>query len=299
MTLLELLVVIALIGILVGLLLPAVQNARASAARAQCLNNLRQIGLALHLHHDLHGRLPPRAPTGSANDPNINLHWMALILPQIEQTALWNVSEEAFLLDPVAFHNPPHVGHATPMRSFVCPSDSRLLRPLTTPGGDRAAFISYMGVSGSPQGGTFIESPGRLVLIPAPGVFGQIPGIGLAEITDGTSQTVMVGERPPPGSLQAGRWYARELYGSFPGPDGAMRIPEASLFAQDPCVSSGAGFGPGRIDNPCDRLHFWSLHPGGGNFLLADGSVRFFSYSAASILPALATRSGNETVPAE
>ncbi|MEX2175708.1 MAG: DUF1559 domain-containing protein [Pirellulaceae bacterium] len=294
----ELLVVIGLVGLLVGLLLPAVQQSRASAARIQCLNNLRQIGLALHQHHDLHGRLPPQpAASGNPSDPNLLLRWPALILPQMDQAPLWDVSSQACQADPDATHNPPHVGNRTVIRSYVCPADPRLLSPLETPPGDLESLFSYTGIAGSPHGGTYVQLPGRLLLKSAGGVLGDKPGIHLANITDGTSQTLMVGERPPPASLQVGRWYAAaSMLTQFPYPDGTMHIPESSYSPQDPCNPSDTGFGPGRLDNPCDRYHLWSLHGGGANFLFADGSARFLPYSAAPLMPALATRAGNEQV---
>jgi prepilin-type processing-associated H-X9-DG protein len=78
------------------------------------------------------------------------------------------------------------------------------------------------------------------------------------------------------------------------GPDGAM-MEEEGLRADETC-SGPFRYGPGSVDNPCDRYHFWSLHPGGANFLFADGSARFLPYSAAPIMVALATRSGQETI---
>lgn len=289
-TLVELLVVISLIGVLIGLLLPAVQSARESARRTQCQNNLKQIGIALHLHHDLYGCIPPRPGSGHQNDPNHVLHWTALILPQMDQTALWAVSEQACRVEPITYYNPPHVGHSTVVKSYVCPTDSRLFTPLTFASGDSAAFASYLGVSGSPRGRTNRPAPGVFV-------FAGPSGSRLGDVIDGLSQTVMVGERPPPAKLHAGRWYSAYRYGDFfAGPDGTMHIPESALFPEDPCLPSEHGFGPGRIDNPCDRYHFWSLHSGGANWLFADGSARFLAYSAAPIMYALATRSGREPV---
>src|SRR5262249_31936731 len=130
-----------------------------------------------------------------------------------------------------------------------------------------------------------------------PGVFGPAPGNRLADISDGTSNTLMVGERPPPDSLQAGRWYTFQFVPAFaPGPDGFMPIPAPRWAFDLECAPAGSRFGPGRTDNPCDRLHFWSLHPAGANFLFADGSTRFLSYSAEPIMVALATRAGGEVV---
>jgi prepilin-type processing-associated H-X9-DG protein len=125
----------------------------------------------------------------------------------------------------------------------------------------------------------------------------------LADIADGTSNTLMVGERPPPDTLQAGQWYPSSqfphgAFGHLRGPDPSWLVLGAGSIG-DPCVGPLYQFGPGRTDNPCDRLHFWSVHPGGGNFLVADGSARFIRHSGRSIMAALATRNGGEpdTIP--
>jgi prepilin-type processing-associated H-X9-DG protein/prepilin-type N-terminal cleavage/methylation domain-containing protein len=283
-SLVELLVVIGIISLLLSLALPAIQRVRESAARIQCQNNLKQIGIALHHHHAVYGRFPPQPPKDK-NDPNYALTWMALILPQIEQESLWQATERAFQIEPrKPFENPPHVGLATVVKTYICPDDGRLLSPLLDKDGITAANGSYVGVGG----GTDFTN----------GVMGRIPGIRLSEITDGTSVTVMVGERPPPDTLQAGWWYTRirraGVWGTLYGPDGVMPV-EHAYIPTDPCRGPYR-FGPGRPDNPCDRYHFWSLHPGGANFLFADGSVHFLSYSAQPVMVALATRNGGETV---
>ncbi len=278
-SLVELLVVIGLLGVLLGLILPAVQQVRETAARSNCLNNLKQIGLALHDYHNVTGRFPPQ-PTQNLpkNDPNVMLGWMVLILPAMDQASLLSISEQACRIDPYPFHNPPHVGAGTIVKTYVCPSDGRFLVPLATQGGERETFTSFIGISGSAIGLRIV-----------PGILGQIAGPRLSDITDGTSQTIMVGERPPPVTLEAGRWYSSR----YSGPDLSMSIP-ALINPDDNC--SAINFGPGRIGNPRDRCHIWSFHPGGANFLFADGSVHFLSYSAASILPALATRAGGEAI---
>src|SRR5579884_1406859 len=178
----ELLIVIGTMGILLGLLLPGVQQTRATAARLSCLSNLKQIGLALHGYHDVHGRLPAPLPGAKLNDPSVLLNWMALILPQIEQEALWKASVAACQAEPRPWINPPHLGFATIIKLYVCRADSRLTNPLLDRDGITSAFTSYTGVAGS-QG--------------KPGVIVQ-PGIRLIHITDGMSNTIMVGERPPP-----------------------------------------------------------------------------------------------------
>ena len=288
--LIELLVVIGILGILLGLLLPAVQQARETAARASCLNNLKQIGLALHNHESSHGHLPPDTiRVGDLKDPNYDLSWMALILPEMEQDPLWFASLNACQSGTMPLTNPPHVGLATVVRPYVCPDDGRLLTPLTNSGGLTAAYTSYIDIeSGAPN-------PYRVI----PGVFYFAPGIPLRFITDGTSQTIMVGERPPPNSLQAGIWYMgwRPAPPLFPGPSVTMPSCGVSYFGDTECsLVLPTGFGPGRLDNPCDRLHLWSLHPGGANFLFADGSARFLSYSARSVLDALASIQEGEVV---
>lgn len=107
----------------------------------------------------------------------------------------------------------------------------------------------------------------------------------------------MVGERPPPDTLQAGWWYTAFRYVGvykYYGPDGAWEISGPSI-GLDPCQGPFP-FGPGRPGNPCDRYHFWSYHRGGANFLMADSTARFFSYSVRSIMVPLATRDGGEVI---
>ena len=282
-TVIEVLVVISLIGILTSLLMCGVQQVRAAAARAGCQNNLHQIGLALHSYHDLHKGLPPRRAVG-VPESTLTLNWMGFILPQIEQEALWSATVQAFRADRFAFHDPPHVGYHTVVKMYVCPADSRLSSPLTDGLGVTAAYGSYVGIAGART---------------RDGVLGSFPGLRFTDVTDGTSHTVMVGERPPPQSLLAGRWYSASQdanWGMNRGPDGTMLVLSPALVADPPCVGPVYSYGYGRLDNSCDRYHLWSLHPGGANFAFADGSVHFLSYSVDAILPALATRAGGENV---
>ena len=122
----------------------------------------------------------------------------------------------------------------------------------------------------------------------------------MSSITDGTSHTLLVGERPPSADLQFGWWYAgigQRFTGSA---DHVLGVREPNLQP----VMVGSACGPGNypytsalgFDDPCEMFHFWSPHPGGANFALADGSVRFLRYAADPILPALASRAGGEAV---
>ena len=294
-SLVELLVVIGVIGVLVGLALPAVQAARDTASRAACQNRLRQVGLGLHNYHAAHGRFPysgfgvnPVA-VGPAT-PDEVLSWMANILPHLEQQALYDQASTACRAERLAYLDPPHTGNSTPVAAFVCPADERLTRPLTTPTGRSVALASYIGVAGSglaPNVARGQQAPG--------GAFDWSQAVRLTDIADGTSNTIHVAERPPPDTAQAGDWYqtarGRE---NFPGPSGTMHYFQTAFVVGDPCPSSR--YGPGRTDNPCDRYHFWSLHRGGANFLFCDGAVRFLPYTARGVMSALCTRAGNESV---
>jgi type II secretory pathway pseudopilin PulG len=265
---LELLVAIGIVGLLLGMILPAIQRARESASRMSCLSNLRQVGVALHNFHNTHGRLPPVPLRGGTNNPQSWLTWRVMILPEIEQDELWATTQTACSTEPNLWRNPPHTGSGIVIKLYVCPSDSRLLQLLPEPQGNMVGYSSYIGV------------------IDALGMSG--PGVRLADIRDGTSNTLMVGERPPPSSLESGRWYAMRWT-----PDQGLTIPGLG-YPWERCVWPFY-YGPGRLDNRCDQHHFWSLHQGGANFLAADGSGHFLSYSTdRSIMKALATRAGGE-----
>lgn len=124
----------------------------------------------------------------------------------------------------------------------------------------------------------------------------SIRGVSFGEITDGTSQTLLIGEKPPWGKHLDGNWYTVWV----PDPTFSGGISSQPIVWPDYSSDRGCArpivFGPGRIDNPCDNLHFWSLHVGGGHFAFADGSVRFLRYSSRDVMPALATRAGGEVV---
>jgi prepilin-type processing-associated H-X9-DG protein len=280
----ELLVMLAIIGVVMGLLLPAVQKVRESANQSSCANNLRQIGLALHHYHDTHHSLPPGVSYRNGADPFPFMSWQTRVLPFAEQQNLWNQADQAFARDKNFLHNPPHVGLTTVVPLYGCPSDSRTSSVAQLPGNIAVAFTDYLGVEGRDQN----RQDGVLYLD---------SHVAFREITDGLSNTLMVGERPPSADGLLGWWYAgwgQEQDGSG---DMVLGVREWNVGRYGPqCPVGPYHFGPGRINNQCDAFHFWSRHAGGAHFLFCDGSVRFLSYSADPILPALATRKGGETV---
>ena len=282
-TLIELLVVIAIIAILVGLLVPAVQKMRAAAAQAECANNLKQIGLALHQYHDQKKVLPAGM---RSRRPYRLSSWLTHILPHVDQQNLWNVSDAAYRQSPYPFKNPPHIGLATVVPVFTCPADSRCSQVQTSQRSNHlVALTSYLGVSGKD-------------LTTMDGVLFRNSKVRFADITDGASNTLLVGERPPSADFQFGWWYAGVGQRNTGSADSVLGVYEQNALpiTAGSCAPGNYPFAPGNLNNQCDMFHFWSLHSGGAHFLFADGSVHFLTYGAAPILPALASRAGGETV---
>lgn len=151
---------------------------------------------------------------------------------------------------------------------------------------DLVAFTSYLGIAGTRNS----KGDGALYYKSA---------VSFTDIKDGTSNTLLVGERPPSSDLWYGWWYAGVGVGGTGMADMVLGVremcPRADAYIPD-CGGVPLHFVPGRINNMCDAFHYWSLHPGGANFLFADGSVTFLTYAADPLLPALATRSGGEVV---
>jgi prepilin-type N-terminal cleavage/methylation domain-containing protein/prepilin-type processing-associated H-X9-DG protein len=331
-TLIELLVVIAIMGVLIALLLPAVQKTREAANRIKCLNNLKQAGLAMHHYHDNFGRFPPSLDLGERPydpPPNRGYHpywsWRARLMPYYEQDNLYREADEWAHIgngSRTDFHwwpwgdfwndfatALPNPACSQPMLLWICPSEPRNLIVQYVNFGSghnfQVAYADYQGVCGI-RGDFEGEKSGILVYSDA----NTKRRVDFAAILDGTSNTLMVGERPPSRDLYFGWWFAGAGYdGSGVGCVGLgareygyaagvkdYTNPTVGTGIPDPCPASKVGFQPGDYNNLCDQVHFWSFHPGGGNWLFADGSARFLSYDVNEILPQLCTRNGGEAV---
>jgi prepilin-type processing-associated H-X9-DG protein len=215
--------------------------------------------------------------------------WSLSLLPYLEQSALFANAQAAYRLNRNPFLNPPHTGLATVVSIYICPSDPNAAFPRQ---GQRsrvvAAFTDYLGVSGKNYS-------------TKDGVLFQDSHIRFADITDGTSNTLLAGERPPSSDFDFGWWYAGIGQKRTGSADMILGVQEVNLQPVTPtsCGPGASSYSPGRIGSPCNMFHFWSYHPGGANFLFADGSVHFLPYSVAPIMVPLATRAGGEVIDGE
>ncbi|MCH2114741.1 MAG: DUF1559 domain-containing protein [Pirellulales bacterium] len=283
-TLVELLVVIAIIGVLVALLLPAVQAAREAARRVTCVNHLKQIGLAIHNYHDATGKLP--ASTGYPKTSNTGT-WATLILPYLEQQTLFDAFD--FSRPVSSQSNRPAVTTVIPV--YICPSDPDGSTPIlekrldTYWNPERGMGLWYTGSIGPTTAGIgttwctpfcpeakpsyccqgcHFGAGGRFCDLPtgdaSVGMFSRYPtDYDFSQVTDGLSNTLMVGETLPGHCAFNG---AHAL--NFPVSTTAIPI---NLMYDD--MGTGGGFDQASA--------FKSLHPGGANFLLCDASVQFLT----------------------
>ena len=290
-TLIELLTVIAIIGLLVGLLLPAVQSARESARRAQCVNNLHQIGVGLHSYAESHGVLPignlrdydPR--TAGANPPCTSnggeKSFLVMILPQVDQQPLYNCVNSSTTI----YGHENRTVLAVSLSVYSCPSDpdSGIARPMDTSqlvpiglaGGNEAldaVFTSYTGCFGTVPVIAYPNSingckPSPLAVAEANGCFTAISPIRLASVTDGLSNTIFVAERATTAlrnkdgpDTKNGWWFSSNLGDTL----FAAMLPPNLFRDESAFVAPSAAS---------------SLHPGGLNVLMGDGTVRFIKES--------------------
>jgi prepilin-type N-terminal cleavage/methylation domain-containing protein/prepilin-type processing-associated H-X9-DG protein len=310
-TLIELLVVIAIIAVLIGLLLPAVQKVREAAARTKCVNNLKQIGLALHNYHDANLRFPPGYVDGNTNpastpdnDVGPGWGWASFLLPYLEQSSVYNQ---------INFGQGVGVGvnvqvSQQQLSVFLCPSDpypdnvpvydSSFTTPIAT-----VAHGNYLGCNGweecfSNAGGAGDGSgadglSGGLGLA-GDGLFYRNSKNSVANVTDGLSNTIVAGERCSThspgtwtGAVTGGRcpaWMATQPWTPPYTP------PTAAPDTGNGTAYDNADFNEALVLAHCNATHlpsadnpffdpdtYWSMHPAGANFLFGDGSVHFLT----------------------
>jgi len=338
-TLIELLVVIAIIAVLIALLLPAVQAAREAARRAQCVNNLKQLALACHNYHQVQNTFPanmylhPQYSTTSYNWNNAS--WIVYLLPSMEQQALYNAINFSFMwgTNNVGWKSTMSLGQQnstvrlTVINSLLCPSDPSA--PTDTINADEinndmAAGTSYVGNVGDnclncgtcPSSGvsTFNatqgyacrglqlgDPPGGAVVPPPPGTgsgifWRQCNGVSINQITDGTTNTFLAGEQ----IMKVTRWNAwveaNQCVGSTALPLNYLAPNTAISTNGSIVVSTGA----------TDTGTWWhwysfrSQHPGGGNFAMCDGSVKFIKSSISMpVYQGLSTRAVGEVISSD
>ena len=314
-TLIELLVVIAIIAVLIGLLVPAVQKVRAAAARLQCQNNLKQIGLALHNYEGSYGAFP-KASTAPSVDP-LRHGWVAYTLPWIEQDNVRN----AYNIN-VNWYDPPNATVImTPLKVYLCPSaDSG--RTATSSSGSLytnkpGAAWDYGCVAVASNALGYRDADGGTATLRL-GVMndgsGGQPATTIAQITDGLSNTLMVSEcaNRPQYWVKGRRRDDLKAYTShFSATDNTLGDTTGGVWAEhQKTVTVGGATADGtdtRTATPAETRtcainctndwEIYSMHSGGANGLMADGSVRFLKESMSlKTLTALCTRAGGEII---
>lgn len=284
-TLIELLVVIAIIGVLVALLLPAVQQAREAARRTSCKNNIRQIGLALHTYHSALRTFPPGVlGTSGSTSRNHPLHtWQTMVLNRLEQSALYDAYDFNVRFD--HSRNADAVVARVPV--YLCPSlDKELVD-------NRYGPTHYAGNAGVRPGSN-------------DGILYPLSSVGFRDILDGTSQTIAAGEL----AFEVGGWARGAMNtgsggggGGGGGGSGSGHAFARGILRWWRCDAGCAipGINPPKTScsSSCERrFQFSSRHHGGTHVAFADGHGQFIADTIdIDVFRALLTRSGTEVVP--
>jgi prepilin-type N-terminal cleavage/methylation domain-containing protein len=281
-TLIELLVVLAIIGVLIGLLLPAVQKVREAAARLKCQNNLKQIGIALHGYHDAAGRFPPGYRDPRPDDKaGPGWGWAVFLLPFVEQRALHDQIDPDRTLPGGGSDTPPPTPETlTALTVYRCPSDPG---PEANENYDGHATANYRGVGwGRPKTGMGPKGLMITDLTDPNGVLFRNSRVRAADVTDGLSGTLFVTETfLSPGQDRWGGIWA-----------GANRKDEFGLWISGAIWAVDEG--PFRLNGP-DKWAACSPHVGTVGVLLGDASARFVRDTTDPRVPAdMASRAGGE-----
>ena len=309
-TLVELLVVITIIGILIALLLPAVQAAREAARRVQCMNNFKQIGIAIHNYHSAFNCFPPgnlwldnrtHVYPGQQPPPPRDLYagpsWSGFIIPYIEQAQVYDQYD--FTLPPQGASSYAGiyagdnilVGRQR-ISAYCCPSDPQdeLIwvgtdqnSPPRFPDGIIWWWKTNAGGVADSYSAFLPNQVNQLPIMMGDGMLMGVKSIQISDVADGTSHTLLAGEITggESGSKMAEVWADGNIFSTRPGINGLGTIPGEGVY--DRSIENG----------------FSSFHPGGCHFLLVDGSIQFiFQSISPAVLKALTTRAGGEVIDA-
>jgi prepilin-type N-terminal cleavage/methylation domain-containing protein/prepilin-type processing-associated H-X9-DG protein len=297
-TLIELLVVIAIIAVLIALLLPAVQSAREAARRAQCCNNMMQLAIALQNYESSHETLPPGVVNNSGpivdQPKGYHFGWLTQILPYIEQKNVYNHFNFKFGL------YVPQNGstRAIMVQSFLCPSES----PTTRRSASGLAMTSYAGCHNDAEAPIAADNNGVLFLNSA---------VRIEDVTDGTSQTIFIGEKLNDGLDQgwaSGTRATLRNAGSIADRSGGKGKISFKILKDDEDVGgsktspTATSTTPGAAGDDDASIvgSFASPHPGGANYAFGDGSVRFLKTSMSPhIRRLLANRADGEMLSSD
>jgi prepilin-type N-terminal cleavage/methylation domain-containing protein/prepilin-type processing-associated H-X9-DG protein len=284
-TLIEVLVVISIIGVLVSLLLPAVQSSREASRRLQCTNNLKQIGLALLNYEVSHKHFPAGYVSqfdSNGNDTGPGWGWASQILPQLEETAVHNTIHFDLPIE-----HPSNAARVATIPGYLCPSESqRQFWAAKRPDGTQICEVAesnYVAVFGTTEPG-----------VDGDGMFFRNSHVAIQDVTDGLSKTLAVGERTH--ELGRATWVGSVTNAVLFAEDENTQAQKVSETSAGMCLGhAGEGIGPGGSGG--DVNQFYSLHGEGANFLFADGHVNFLPTSMDyETYLALATRAGGEPI---
>jgi type II secretory pathway pseudopilin PulG len=273
--------VIAIIGVLVAVLFPAVQAAREAARRTQCQNNLRQVGLALNGYHGARKSFPASQDDGLWS-------WIAHILPFLEEGALHDQLDlKQHFFRPGGSNGQP--GVSVPLPVLQCPSDARSGTVSRAIPGAPFAYTSYLGNTGT-QGNVPYQSFRDDGMFRSPRDFPRtLASLSIRKVTDGKSKTLFVGERPVINWVQAGGDFGWWAHGA------GYLTPPVGRGDNVLDASGGLRQGTYAANQLDDVFHWWSFHTGGAHFVYVDAHTRFLSYEIDHLtLLAMSSRNGGE-----